>query len=172
MCVNKFGKTKFGVNWLKIFLTIRIHKYKRFQSRSKGSIVQSLLMAAVQVTIITCTLASVSFFIFLDTLNNRVFQLYMHTQFCCNAKTSGRFVCRFCFWSIFQTIFKSKSKSNGWINWFQEFYAKPVNPRISSFFLLTLSINLRQSQIKTYQYFRSHGWKLKFEFGKVFFDSE
>lgn len=32
MCVNKFGKTKFGVNWLKIFLTIRIHKYKRFQS--------------------------------------------------------------------------------------------------------------------------------------------
>lgn len=37
-------------------------------------------MAAVQVTIITCTLASVSFFIFLDTLNNRVFQLYMPRQ--------------------------------------------------------------------------------------------
>lgn len=90
MCVNKFGKTKFGVNWLKIFLKIRIHKYKRFQSWSKGSIVYSLLMAAVQVTIITCTLASVSFFIFLDTLNNRVFQLYMHTQFCCKDKRTLR----------------------------------------------------------------------------------
>lgn len=47
-------------------------------------------MAAVQVTIITCTLASVSFFIFLDTLNNRVFQLYMHTQFCCKDKRTLR----------------------------------------------------------------------------------